>query len=351
MNQKIWSSLSAAVFTTVLASIAPAQAEVAPVVNAASMAKPSVTPEGSQSVNSSAPSSVRPDTEALKVGSYSSFRPSREQIAPNASEAAKAVARILPHEMGQSEAATLYVHNIPVFTFLGGPIAVPQELKMGSRASDSSLDQRDPVQRASRVAALINQLAANDMDAKQILVRWNRDRRTYTIHIGEQDLVEMNSQNRLPDTTRNLTADALQATNRLRRLLGNAAPLAKIPGKPRVVAPAIAFTNIRLQMSGIASWYGPGFHGNRSANGEIYNQNALTAAHRNLPFGTRVRVTNLNNGRSVIVRINDRGPFTRGRVIDLSAAAAQAIGMVQTGVAPVRLDVMAPPQTVAIDEQ
>ena len=80
-------------------------------------------------------------------------------------------------------------------------------------------------------------------------------------------------------------------------------------------------------LSGMASWYGPGFQGRRTASGEIFNTNALTAAHRTLPFGTRVRVVNKRNGRSVVVRINDRGPFVRGRVIDLSKSAARALGV------------------------
>ena len=92
--------------------------------------------------------------------------------------------------------------------------------------------------------------------------------------------------------------------------------------------------------SGKASWYGSSFHGRRTANGERYNQYALTAAHRSLPFGTRVKVTNVNNGRSVVVRINDRGPFIKGRVIDLSTAAASNIGMIHHGVVPVRLQVL-----------
>lgn len=91
---------------------------------------------------------------------------------------------------------------------------------------------------------------------------------------------------------------------------------------------------------GQASWYGPGFHGRRTASGEIYNQNAMTAAHPSLSFGTRVKVTNLNNGRSVIVRINDRGPYARGRVIDVSAAAANSLGMINTGVAPVEVTIL-----------
>ncbi len=92
--------------------------------------------------------------------------------------------------------------------------------------------------------------------------------------------------------------------------------------------------------TGIASWYGPGFHGNRTANGEIYDQYELTAAHPSLPLGTRAMVTNLDNGRSVEVRINDRGPFVAGRAIDLSYAAARAIGMVGPGTARVRVEAL-----------
>ena len=84
-----------------------------------------------------------------------------------------------------------------------------------------------------------------------------------------------------------------------------------------------------------ASWYGPGFHGRRTANGERFNQNSLTAAHKHLPFGTRVRVTNRYNGKSVIVRINDRGPFIGGRALDLSREAAAQVGMIRSGHAPV----------------
>lgn len=91
----------------------------------------------------------------------------------------------------------------------------------------------------------------------------------------------------------------------------------------------------RLFNSGIASWYGPGFHGRKTANGERFDQNAMTAAHRTLPFGTRVKVVDEKSGRSIIVRINDRGPYAHGRVIDLSKAAAQALGV--NGLAKVRV--------------
>lgn len=95
-----------------------------------------------------------------------------------------------------------------------------------------------------------------------------------------------------------------------------------------------------LSETGIASWYGPDFHGHRTANGERYDQNELTAAHRTLQMPSLVRVTNLENGRSVVVRINDRGPFKHGRVIDVSKRAAELLGFIGKGTARVRLDVL-----------
>ena len=91
---------------------------------------------------------------------------------------------------------------------------------------------------------------------------------------------------------------------------------------------------------GQASWYGPGFYGGRTANGEVFKPGTYTAAHRWLPFGTRVRVTNLNNGLKAVVRINDRGPFTGGRIIDLAHGAASALGLTSSGIAQVRLEVL-----------
>lgn len=112
-----------------------------------------------------------------------------------------------------------------------------------------------------------------------------------------------------------------------------------------VPLPADPKLRARLGMElgrGEASYYGPGFHGRRTASGERFNSRALTAAHRTLPFGTRVRVENLRTGRSVNVRINDRGPFTRNRVIDLSEAAGSLIGLDRRGqgVAPVRITLL-----------
>jgi rare lipoprotein A len=98
---------------------------------------------------------------------------------------------------------------------------------------------------------------------------------------------------------------------------------------------ALSAEHARGVQRGKASWYGAGHHGRRTASGEVFNSNGMTAAHRSLPFGTRLRVTNERTGRSVVVRVNDRGPFGGGRVIDVSRAAAVAIGL--AGVAPVVL--------------
>jgi peptidoglycan lytic transglycosylase len=94
------------------------------------------------------------------------------------------------------------------------------------------------------------------------------------------------------------------------------------------------------QKEGLASWYGARHHGQPTASGEPFDMRHLTAAHRTLPFGTRVRVTNIQNNRSVVVRVTDRGPYWPNRIIDLSHEAARALGMTKGGVVPVRLDVL-----------
>jgi len=97
-------------------------------------------------------------------------------------------------------------------------------------------------------------------------------------------------------------------------------------------------------ITGKASWYGGRFHGRKTASGERFDKRAMTAAHRELPFGTKVRVTSINTGRSVVVRINDRGPFgRRERIIDVSEAAAEALGMKSAGVVKVKLEVLSTP--------
>lgn len=101
--------------------------------------------------------------------------------------------------------------------------------------------------------------------------------------------------------------------------------------------PAIAKSESFTQ-TGKASWYGSAFHGKKTANGERFNMNQLTAAHRTLPFASLVKVTNLNNGKSVVVRINDRGPFHGNRILDVSQAAAKLLGFQSQGTAKVKIE-------------
>jgi rare lipoprotein A len=103
-----------------------------------------------------------------------------------------------------------------------------------------------------------------------------------------------------------------------------------------------------LVETGIASWYGAPYHNRRGSNGEIYDMHAMTAAHRTLPLGSIVRVTCIENGSSAVVRITDRGPFIEGRVIDLSRAAAEKVGLVQKGTAKVRLEVLKTPHPIEV---
>jgi rare lipoprotein A len=121
-------------------------------------------------------------------------------------------------------------------------------------------------------------------------------------------------------------------------------------GAAKLPAPPSAPARIGSTETGIASWYGLPYHGRPSASGEIFDMEKLTAAHRALPFETWVEVTNLSNGKQVNVRITDRGPFVRGRIIDLSMAAARELDMVRAGTARVRLKVIqAPIETPAVN--
>lgn len=261
-----------------------------------------------------------------------------EAIQKSAPTTPTTVTQIHAHTLAGRTAATLYVRSIPVLTFVG--------------------EQTNPVERANAVAAKINQLVASKVDANQITASWTRDGQS--IKVNGEELVKIDGSTILPDTTNNLAQDTLQATNRLRRLLGGAQPLnqptqarqeltqpqqtAKQPRvtkqQPEVQKPQQnANVKVTATASGTASYYSYG-NSTRTATGERFNPQDLTAAHRTLPFGTRVRVTNNWNGRSVIVRINDRGPFIRGRIIDVSLGAARQLGMISTGIASVKVEVL-----------
>jgi rare lipoprotein A len=333
-------------------------------------------------------SPLLPSGDVEKVGEYQS---------PTANPASDAViAKIHTHQAADRSVATLYIRDIPVISFLGQKSVVSEETKVGevgeianvngvsqalntssptqiaatngtgtSLATQTSSAKDDPIQRASVVAAKINQLVLDKVDASKIIVSWkapeastnsNKDQNKgltgqqkagdrFVIKANNQELVEIDQNTKLAGTTNDPVQDALQVTNRLRRLIGNASPLGQIANLPArsslpTKLPHQIAVKVQDTFKGIASYYGYDFSGNKTATGERFNPNGMTAAHRSLPFGTRVRVTNTHNGRSVVVRINDRGPYIRGRVIDLSLGAARILGMMSSGVAPVRIEIL-----------
>lgn len=342
MNKQIlWTA--AALLTTTIAIPLASQAEIVREVESTRDSQPTLT---------SSPRAK--NLPVVKVGEYKSPVKNRAD--------GQVIARIHPHqEVGSNrQAATIYIQNLPVLTFLSAKNRVTSKTDINNQTKvkvattetkvvnkENNLQSSDtPVWRATRVAAKLNQINLASLDAQEIAVSW-KSRNRYGITVKGEELVEINTETLLPDTTKDPALDALQVTNRLRRLLGNAPPLKVIAGlpeapKPQIVKQAqqVVAQAVKVGSHGMASWYGPGFNGRRSANGERYNQNNLTAAHRSLPFGTKVKVTNVRTGRSVVVRITDRGPHVRGRIIDLSAAAARIVGVMQSGVAPVQLEVL-----------
>jgi rare lipoprotein A len=319
---------------------------------------------------------LAPWLEATKLGEIRTDRPRPSDT----------IAKIHTHQISGKPAATLYVRNLPILTFLGEQSAAPNsatlnnvltngdvtpgDVKVGTQATaknDSSAVQlvsnfataakqpssqanpADSMTRAAQIAAKLNQMYRDGIAADQIQVVWQAEKNAnvgqYVVQVENLPIAAINASTTYAETTRNAEQDALLVANRLRRLMGDANPIKSVKGKPQSVAtqPAIAGDaewSVRQVIRGEASWYGPGFDGNLTANGETFNQNALTAAHPSLAFGTRIRVTNQYNGRSVVVRINDRGPYAGGRIVDLSAGAAGVIGLDVSGVAPVTLEVL-----------
>ncbi len=342
--------------------------------------------EGDVPTRSSMPaSSPRPASSAIdsdlvrKVGKP--YSKERYQAPQN-------TAKVQAHSLDGKSAATLYIQDIPVFTFTGdaldqagaaeelaateqtkasAPKMAKAQLGQANTAqADASAPQAQPKQpsamaypnplaRATAIAAELNRFAqVNGTEAAEFTPDWDEEQGVYLVKLGapselgeaHRTLITLDSQTRFSNTTGNADEDIRQSINRLRRLMNpsaeakikeiSAAEIARLRPEPEPEPVASGYTF----GEGWASWYGPGFHGRLTANGETYNQNAMTAAHKSLPFGTLVRVTNLNNGLSAVVRINDRGPYIHGREIDLSAAAAQVVGAVQSGVAPVRMEIL-----------
>ncbi|NES85881.1 MAG: septal ring lytic transglycosylase RlpA family protein [Moorea sp. SIO1G6] len=359
MNQKIWGGITASFLTTVLGTTTSTP------VSSAETVVQTVKGNSDTQLAQELPSSATAAIKKLPAQPTPEFQLAEFPEQLRTASTSEIITNIYAYQLAGRQAATLYVRSIPVLTFLGSQgintdpskdrvatevekIATPSSVAPGNATiSDAKGSENDSIQRAQVVAARINELHRNNVNAESITVRWNGSYKSYSIQVNEEELVQVDENTILPDTTKDLAEDALQATNRLRRLIGYAPPLKEIADlppapKPRRVQKVARSTTrrVRSQMRGMASWYGPGFHGRRTASGERFNQYALTAAHRTLRFGTRVRVTNMRNGRSVIVRINDRGPHSRSRLIDLSRGAARVIGLERSGTAAVRLEVL-----------
>jgi rare lipoprotein A len=387
MNQKLWSGFTAATLLLTTLGIAPlSYADQAGLNDEVSEAQvPSEEPPSGQVASTSpSPTASEPEAataqtaEAVKVGEYQS---------EDQTESEETITELVSHQITGRQAVTLYVHDIPVLTFLGSDAtsaATPSSEAMEGSAGDSEIkvasvqnrslqhsttdrpvdhsntdsadqagtlnaeaDSNSPVWRATTIAARLNQYYRDNVDAETITAVWDPQQQRYLVKIGEEELVGIDSDTVLPNSTQDHAQDTLQVTNLLRRQLGDAPPIQSISGAPQTRETRVSVGPFEIAFSGMASWYGPGFDGNYSASGEVFNQNAMTAAHRTLPFGTQVRVTNMDNGLSVVVRINDRGPFHGDRVIDVSTAAAEAIGLVNSGVAPVSLEVLGTAQSAS----
>jgi rare lipoprotein A len=243
------------------------------------------------------------------------------------------ISTLYDYQMDGQQVVTVYVRDLPVVSFVEQP----------------ELDA--PLERATSLVAQLNQMAQGSLKDTTITLDWADPKPTeqksgvplYAIHVNEEEFLRIDEGVLLVDNQRPVDT-AVLAANRLRRLLLDAPPIQApaLPQSPTLTAtarqletgvqpePVPAPTRVAGPVQeGIASWYD--LHKTR---------HEMTAAHPTLPFGTEVRVTNVENGRQAIVRINDRGPFIPGRIIDVSIRAAEVLGMVRSGVAPVRVEVV-----------
>jgi rare lipoprotein A len=282
------------------------------------------------------------------------------------SSAEEQIAKVYAHDVQGKPAVTLYVRNLPILTFMGDAKTEQSDLRLGTQTTNAvqyvtseartasssnskiSSTEASSMARATAIAAQINQMHRQGLAADSIQVLWQADAKRqagqYLVQLGQTPIAVIDTTTTYAETTRNAEQDALLVANRLRRVFGNAKPLTSVKGKPAAAIATGSTPNsdwvVKHVLKGDASWYGPGFHGNLTANGETFNQNAMTAAHPSLPFGTRLRVTNPSTGRSVMVRVNDRGPYAGDRILDLSAGAADVIGLTDMGVGYVTIEIL-----------
>lgn len=273
--------------------------------------------------------------ETVEVSSNNQSLESSSTDTPHTISRSTTTVRVIAHQHENRQAATVYIKNIPVLTYIDSAEA---DAPVSGWVQTTAVETTDGVLAdAATISTKLEQMYGQET---AFTAHWKEG--SYVVMAGDSPLVTLGDNVQLPDATDNEAEDVLQVTNRLRRLLGNGAePVSEVIGRPAPPPPPVQqVAAVRSSYSGMASWYGPGFHGRTSASGEAFNQYDMTAAHRTLPFGTRVRVTNLNNGQQVVVRINDRGPYSHGRIIDLSAGAAGVIGLQSAGVGPVQVEVL-----------
>ncbi|MEN9221849.1 MAG: septal ring lytic transglycosylase RlpA family protein [Thermostichus sp. BF3_bins_97] len=255
------------------------------------------------------------------------------KIGEQQQQSSQPISTLYDYQMDGQQVVTVYVRDLPVVSFVEQP----------------ELDS--PLMRASSLVAQLNQMAQGSLKDTTITLDWaepDPDGKPsapllYAIRVNDEELLRIDNGVLLVDNQRKVDT-AVLAANRLRRLLLDAPPIQApaLPQAPTLTATANLPETGSLQQpvpaatrvvgpvqEGIASWYD--LHKTR---------HEMTAAHPTLPFGTEVRVTNVENGRQAIVRINDRGPFIPGRIIDVSIRAAEVLGMVSSGIAPVRVEVV-----------
>jgi len=273
--------------------------------------------------------------------------------------------RVVPHTENGRAAATVFLRGLPVITYLGPAgeptTAIPtaNDVKVANPAERLKTEGTggpetlrglqvvpNPTERAAIAAATLTELSRSGLAADSVQAVWQDGR--FWIRLGDRAQFVLEEGVQLPNTTGDREQDALQMANLLRRLLGNAAPLPRVANvPPRPVAPAIASVPAvgrpRRVFSGLASWYGPGLYGRPTATGRPLARNSFHAAHPYLPLGTKVRITNVTNGRSAVLRVEDRGPFHGNRLLDITEAAARALDMLSAGLATVRVEVLSLP--------
>ncbi|MGQ9866182.1 MAG: septal ring lytic transglycosylase RlpA family protein [Pseudanabaenaceae cyanobacterium] len=266
--------------------------------------------------------------------------------------------RVVPHTENGRAAATVFLRGLPVITYLG-PVGEPSatgDVKVANpvtRVKVAGTDTLpglaavpDPTERAAIAAATFTEFARSGLAADGVTAVWEDG--AFWLRLGDRAQFVLEEGVQLPNTTGDRERDALQMANLLRRLLGNAAPLSRVANAPpRPAAPAVASVPAvgqpRRVFAGLASWYGPGLYGRPTATGRPLTRDSFHAAHPYLPLGTTVRITHTANGRSTVLRIEDRGPFHGNRLLDITEAAARALGMISAGLVTVRVEVLSLP--------